>query len=158
MIVDAHVAIDSDSYTAERAAESLERAKVGRAVVFAEARAAQPALQNAYVLEEARRRDWFPFYYLGGNPFTDTRPDELLVPDNLDEYAGIRWHRWIGEGIDRLGQIDRDELEWAVNLMESSELEALTAAAAHYNLPIIFEESLAVTVEFVQRFPSLDII
>ncbi len=42
--------------------------------------------------------------------------------------------------------------------MESPEFEALTSAAASYNLPVMFEESLNVTLEFVLRFPSLDII
>jgi predicted TIM-barrel fold metal-dependent hydrolase len=43
-------------------------------------------------------------------------------------------------------------------MMESPEFEALTAAAAHYDLPFLFEESFSVTLEFVTRYPSLDII
>lgn len=142
----------------ERALEVLRAARVGSAVIFAEARSKDIDAQNRYVLEMARLHGLFPFYYLGGNPVTDTRPDALIVPENLGEYAGIRWHRWVGEGIDRTGALDREELEWAVSLMESPEFEALAAAAAHYNLPVIFEESLSVTLEFVLRFPSLDII
>jgi hypothetical protein len=110
------------------------------------------------VLDTARERGFYPFYYGGGNPWTDSRPDTLDIPENIDEYSGIRWHRWVGEGIDRTGELDESELEWAVSLMESPEFEALTAAAAHYSLPVMFEESFAVTLEFVLRFPSLDII
>lgn len=158
MIIDAHVSIDSRRYPVERAMEVLQASRVQKAVIFAEARAESLAEQNAYVLEVARRYDLYPFYYIGGNPFTDTRADILEIPDNVGDYAGIRWHRWIGEGIDRQGTLDNDELDWAINLMESPEFEAVAAAAAHYNLPVIFEESFAVTLEFVLRYPSLDII
>jgi hypothetical protein len=158
MIVDAHVALDRERYPVEQALEMMSAANVGNAVVSAHPRAADLESQNRYVLRVARERNLWPFYYIGGNPYTDTRPDELITPVNLGDYAGIRWHRWVGTGIDRQGLLDRDELEWAVSLMESSEFEALTSAAALYNLPVMFEESLSVTLEFVLRFPSLDII
>lgn len=158
MIVDAHVALDERRYPVERALEVLAASRISHAVVFADARSSDLDGQNAYVLSAARRHDLFPFYYFGGNPWTDTRPDSLDVPPNLSEYAGIRWHRWVGTGIDREGTLDRDELEWAVSLLESPGFEALAAAAATYNLPVLFEESFAVTLEFVLRYPSLDII
>lgn len=158
MIIDANVSIDSKRYTVERAMQVLAASRIDRAVVSADARSEEPELQNEYVLGAARAHNLYPFYYLGGNPFTDSRPDELRIPDNVSDYAGIRWHRWIGEGIDREGILDRDELEWAVNLMESPEFEAMTAAMAHYNLPILFEESFSVTLELVLRYPSLDVI
>ncbi|HEX6510043.1 MAG TPA: amidohydrolase family protein [Chloroflexota bacterium] len=158
MIVDAHVELDSQRYPIDRALEVLASANITNAVIFAEARSADLAEQNRYVLDVAQRHNLYPFYYIGGNPWTDSRPDELEVPENLGEYAGIRWHRWVGTGIDRQGTLDRDELEWAVSLMESPEFEAITSAAAHYNLPVMFEESLSVTLEFVLRFPSLDIV
>lgn len=158
MIVDANVSIDSNRHTVERALKVLSTSSINRAVVSADPRSEDLEQQNLYVLSAARAHGLYPFYYLGGNPFTDTRPDELRLPDNLADYAGIRWHRWIGEGIDRDGVLDRDELEWAVSLMESPEFEALTAAMAHYNLPISFEESFSVTLELVLRYPSLDVI
>jgi hypothetical protein len=158
MIIDAHVSVDPDRYPAPRAIEVLGAANIESAVIFADARSEDLREGNRYVLDVARAFDLYPFYYLGGNPFTDTRPDRLELPDNIDEYAGIRWHRWIAEGIDRSGQLDRSELEWAISLMESPEFEAITSAAAHYDLPIIFEESYAVTLEFVDHYPSLDII
>jgi uncharacterized protein len=158
MIIDAHVALDSDRYPIERLMRLLSDAKIESAVIFADARSHDIERQNAYVLEAARAHGLYPFYYVGGNPWTDTRPDELIVPENLGEYAGIRWHRWIGESIDREGTLDRDELEWAVSLLESPEFEALASAAATYNLPMLLEEGLSSTLEFVLRFPSLDFI
>lgn len=158
MIVDAHVAVDSDRFPVERALEILGATRTTAAVVFADGRSENLEQQNRYVLDAARKYDIFPFYYIGGNPYTDTRPDELAVPDDLDRYAGIRWHRWVGEGIDRHGELDEAELQWAVNLLESPEFESLASAAALYNLPVIFEESFSVTLELVLRFPALDII
>jgi predicted TIM-barrel fold metal-dependent hydrolase len=158
VIVDAHVSIDRQRFPVGTALDILNAAGIRSAVVFADARSESIDEQNRYVLRVAQEHGLHPFYYLGGNPYTDTRPDELVIPDNLDEYAGIRWHRWVGEGIDRVGGLDQDELDWAVNLMESAEFEALVSAAAHYGLPVLFEESFSVTLEFVLRFPSLDVI
>jgi len=158
MIVDAHVALDRERYPVERALHVLHQARIQRAVVFAHPFAANIQSLNAYVLEVANEHGLFPFYYLGGNPFTDTRPDNLEVPVELSQYAGIRWHRWIGEGVDREGALDQHELQWATNLMESAEFEAFVSAAAFHDLPVMFEESLAVTLEFVLRYPSLDVI
>lgn len=158
MLVDAHVNVDSRRYPVERALSVLSNSKIVRAVIFADPRSADVPSENQYVLRVAQEHDLYPFYYVGGNPWTDTRPDFLEVPDNLEEYAGIRWHRWVGEGIDRDATYDEDEVEWAVSFMETGEFEAFMAAAAHYNLPVLFEESFAVTLEFIQRYPSLDII
>lgn len=158
MPIDAHVSVDQNRFPGERALEVLHQARIQQAVVFADASSEDLAGQNQYVLELARAHDVFPYFYIGGNPWTDTRPDDLLIPDNLGEYAGVRWHRWIGEKVDRDGALDEDELAWAANLMESSEFEAFVSAAAYYGLPVLFEESLAVTLEFVLRYPSLDII
>lgn len=158
MIVDAHVNLDSARYPVERALEVLRAAHIDQAVVFADPRARDLERENSYVLEVSHKYPVIPFYYVGGNPWTDTRPERLEIPDTIAEYAGIRWHRWVGEGVDRQGLLDNDELDWAINLMESAEFEALTAAAAHYNLPVLFEESFAVTLEFALRYPSLDII
>lgn len=158
MIVDANVSIDSARFPVERAMEILGASRTSAAVIFADARSENLAAQNEYVLDVGQAEGLFPFYYFGGNPFTDTRPDQLIVPDNLEAYAGIRWHRWVGEAIDRRGELDESELQWAVSLMESPEFEALVSAAALYSLPVIFEESFSVTLEFILRFPSLDVI
>jgi len=157
MIVDGHVNVDSRRYPIERAMAVFKASRIEQAVIFADARAEDLEAQNQYVLDAAQRYDLFPFWYIGGNPWTDTRM-ELRLPDNLSDYAGIRWHRWIGEGIDREGRLDQDELDWAVNLMESAEFESFVSAAAHYSLPVIFEEGFGVTLEFILRYPSLDVI
>jgi hypothetical protein len=158
MIVDAHVSLDDARYPVERALGALSRSRIQSAIVFADARVHDLTRQNESILTASRAHGLYPFYYIGGNPWTDSRPDDLVIPDNIDEYAGIRWHRWVGAGIDRTGTFDDAELEWAVSLMESPEFEAFVSAAAHYNLPVLFEEGFAVTLEFVQRYPSLDII
>jgi len=158
MIIDAHVNVDPTKFPMQRALDVLAESRIEQAIVFADPRSSDLEASNAYVLREAAHSPVFPFYYIGGNPYTDTRPDELRLPDNLQDYAGIRWHRWAAEGIDRQGLLDQDELDWAIHLMESADFEALTAAATHYSLPIIFEESFAVTIEFALRYPSLDII
>jgi len=158
VIIDAHVNLDSDRYPVEDAMRALSASRIGSAVVFAHPESRDLNTQNRYVLRAARDHGLYPFFYLGGNPWSDSRPDDLEIPDNLDEYAGIRWHRWVGEDFDLEGTPDPGELDWAVSVMESAEFEAFAAAAAHYNLPVIFEESLTVTLEFAVRYPSLDII
>jgi hypothetical protein len=158
MIVDAHVSLDPQRFPMERALHVLQASQIQSAVVFADSGSSDLARANEYVLESASEHELHPFYYIGGNPWTDTRPPELELPDNFLDYAGVRWHRWVGTAVDRTGKVDRDELEWAVDLMESAEFEAFAAAAAHYGMPVMFEESFGVTVEFVLRYSSLDII
>ncbi|HEX8917980.1 MAG TPA: amidohydrolase family protein [Chloroflexota bacterium] len=158
MVVDAHVNVDSQRFPVERALSVLRAARIEHAVIFADPRAADKDETNRYVLQVAREHDLFPFYYLGGNPFTDTRPDNLELPDDIERYAGFRWHRWVAEGVDREGSLDEDELTWAVSLMESPEFEAMASAASLYSMPVMFEESFAVTLEFVLRYPALDVI
>ncbi|MGH2447985.1 MAG: amidohydrolase family protein [Chloroflexota bacterium] len=159
MIVDCHVGIDSERFPIERALAALRAANVGGAVIFADAGARDIEAQNRYVLRVAQSaEDLYPFYYLGGNPFTDTRPDALMIPDDIGDFAGIRWHFWAGEAIDRGGVFDQDELQWAIGLMESAEFESMMSAAAHYDMPIMFEEPFGVTVEFALRYPAVDII
>ena len=120
MVVDAHVNVDSRRFPVENALSDLQQARVEQAVIFADPRAPDKDEANKYVLRVAKEHDLFPFFYLGGAPFTDSRPDTLDIPDDIDRYAGIRWHRWVGEGIDREGKLDEDELAWAANLMESA--------------------------------------
>jgi hypothetical protein len=158
VIADAHVAVDSRRYPADAAVEILRADNIRQAVIFADSRAEDLERENRYVLEAARRFGLIPFLYIGGNPYTDTRPAELELPSDLDAYAGIRWHRWIGESPDRHGRVDLNELDWAVSLFESAEFEAVMSAAAHYDMPVIVEESFAVTVELVRRYPSVDFI
>jgi hypothetical protein len=156
-IVDSHVHIMHDRQRTEETIKRLKRYNIDAAVLFADSESPDLTAENRYVRWSAQEFESYPFYYLGGNPFTDTRMD-LEVPDNLEEYRGVRWHGWFGESVDRTGRVDRHELEFAVMTMERPEFEALMAAIAFYSLPILFEEDFGVTAEFVVRYPNLKII
>ena len=114
----------------------LAAAEADGAVIFAfpedmyritdnpEARAAA----NTYVLEVARRHAHvFPFYFV----WTD-----YVIPDNLSEYAGIKWHR----------HSDEPRYDY-----EDSRCEAFLRAAADRRMAITLEEELKETEAFVDR-------
>lgn len=157
IIIDAHVHISGRDQQTGHVLQQLHRFDVDSAVLFADAESADLNAGNRYVLRSGQEFDCYPFYYLGGNPFTDTRMD-LEIPPNLEEYAGVRWKSWFAESIDRMGRVDRHELEFAVVTMESAEFVGLMSALNFYGHPILFEEDFAVTLEFVRRFPELKII
>jgi hypothetical protein len=157
LIIDAHVHVSAQDYPTAQTLKTLQQFNIERAIIFADPKSADLASENLYVLRSGQEFNCYPFYYLGGNPYTDTRMD-LEVPENLNNYAGLRWHGWFSEARDLVGRIDRHELEFAVNVMESPIFEALMAALAHYRMPIIFEEDFGVTLEFVARFSNLSII
>jgi len=157
IIIDAHVNISGrDQHTGD-VLRALRRVDTDSAIIFADAETVDLAIANRYVLRSGQEFDLYPFYYIGGNPYTDTRAD-LEVSVNLDEYAGIRWHYWFAESEDRTGRVDRHELEFAVMTMESAEFEGLMAALKFYGKPIIFQEDFAVTLEFTRRYGELNII
>jgi hypothetical protein len=157
ILIDARVHVASRRNRTEEVLETLKQADTDTAIIFADALSDDLGAENRYVLRGAQEFDCFPFYYLGGNPFTDTRMD-LEIPVNLEEYAGLRWHGWFGEGPDLTGRVDRHELEFAVMIMESPEFESLMSALAFYDMPVMFEEDFGVTVEFVTRYENLKII
>ncbi len=151
ILIDSHVSVSTHETRTDAALAALKRFDTDSAIIFADSRSDSLVADNRYVLRSGQEFECFPFYYLGGNPYTDTRVD-LEIPDNIDEYAGLRWHRWFGESPDLTGRVDRHELEFAVVQMETPEFEALMAALNHYQMPIIFEEDFAVTLEFVARY------
>jgi Amidohydrolase len=157
IIIDSHVHISGRDRQTGEVLRKLKRYDVDSAVIFADAESADLEASNRYVLLSGQEFDCYPFYYLGGNPFTDTRMD-LEIPVNLEDFAGIRWHGWFAEFEDRTGRVDRHELEFAVVTMESPEFIGLMSALSYYGKPIMFEEDFAVTLEFVRRFPELKII
>lgn len=156
-IVDASVHVSQRNHPTDEVLKALRPFDVDSAIIFADSESPDLESQNRYVLRSGQEFDLFPFYYLGGNPFTDTRMD-LEVPPNIEEYAGVRWHGWFGESPDRAGRVDRHELEFAVMTMETPEFEALMSALAFYSKPILFEEDFGVTAEFVARYGELRII
>lgn len=157
ILIDAHVHVSSRGNSTDAALKALQSVETDSAIIFANAESDDLEAENRYVLRSAQEFDCFPFYYLGGNPFTDNRMD-LEIPTNLDEYAGLRWHGWFGESVDLTGRVDRHELEFAVMIMESPEFEALMAALVFYRMPVLFEEDFGVTAEFVARYANLKII
>lgn len=157
ILIDSRVHVSARRHRAEEVLKVLKRVDTDSAIIFPDAESDDLTAENRYVLRGAQEFDCFPFYYLGGNPFTETRMD-LEIPVNLEDYAGLRWHGWFGEGPDLTGRVDRHELEFAVMTMESPEFESLMSALAFYDMPIMFEEDFGVTVEFVTRYENLKII
>ena len=157
ILIDSRVHVSSRGHRTETVLKDLKQVDTDSAIVFADAESDDLVAENRYVLRGAQEFDCFPFYYLGGNPFTDTRMD-LETPANLEDYAGLRWHGWFGESRDLTGRVDRHELEFAVMTMESPEFESLMTALAFYDMPLMFEEDFGVTVEFVARYENLKII
>lgn len=157
IIIDAHVHISGRDQQTGQVLRQLAQFDVDTAIIFPDAESSDLEASNRYVLRSGQEFECYPFYYLGGNPFTDTRMD-LELPTNLEEYAGVRWHGFFSESADRAGRVDRHELEFAVFIMESPEFVGLMSALNFYSQPIIFEEDFAVTLEFVRRFPELKII
>ena len=157
IIVDAHVNVTQQNCPTDQVLARLSEFDIDTACIFADSESPDLTSENRYVLRTGQEFACSPFYYLGGNPFTDTRMD-LEIPHDLDEYAGLRWHRWFGEGPDRAGRIDHHELDFAVVMMESPEFEAVMAALAYNDKPIIFEEDFGVTSEFIIRYGELNVI
>jgi len=157
ILIDAAVHVSARSMPTGDALAALRRFDTDSAVIFADAQSPDLTADNRYVLMSGQEFDCYPFYYAGGNPFTDTRLD-LENPPNLEDYCGVRWHGWFAESEDRTGRVDRHELEFAVMTMESPEFTGLMSALAFYDMPIMFEEDFAVTLEFVARFPELTVI
>jgi len=90
---------------------------------------------NRYVLEVARARpSLIPFYYVW---------NDYVIPDNLADYAGIKWHRHWNE----------PRYDYADPRCE----EVLKAIRA-LSLPVLIEEEFAHTAAFVARNPGLPII
>lgn len=156
IIVDAHVSISGRNQTGDVLA-ALRQFDVDSAIVFADAASVDLESINRYVLRSGQEFDCYPFFYMGGNPYTDSRLD-LEAPPDLDEYAGVRWHGWFAESEDGTGRVDRHELEFAVMTMESPEFTGIMSALLYYGKPIIFQEDFAVTLEFVRRYEDLTII
>jgi len=155
--IDAHVSISGRDRQTVDVLRQLQRVETDSAIVFADAASPDLESSNRYILRSGQEFDCYPFYYMGGNPYTDTRMD-LEIPPDIEEYAGLRWHGWFAESEDRAGRVDRHELDFAVIIMESPEFTGLMTALAYYGKPVLFEEDFAVTLEFVRRYPELTVI
>lgn len=91
---------------------------------------------NNYVLEVSRsaEEDLYPFYFVW---------NDYIIPENLSDYAGIKWHRHWDEP-----KYDYDDPRCHKMLKAINDL----------NLPVVIEEEYGDTVRFVKDNPGLSII
>lgn len=91
---------------------------------------------NNYALEVSglAEEDLYPFYFVWS---------DYMIPDNLSDYAGIKWHRHWDEP-----KYDYDDPKCHEILKRIKDL----------NLPVLIEEEYDNTVRFVRDNPELEII
>ena len=159
-IIDAHVHIGRYHLPIEHIDALLKREDISRAVVFADPESNDMVEDSTYVLEAAQRLGYYPFYYYGGNAYSGQRPyDELPVPENLNQYKGIKWHCWFSPahdgGLRYSYPIDMDNVR---RQMDAPDFQAVMAAIQALRLPMTFEEHFEVTREFVRRYPDVTLI
>ncbi len=90
---------------------------------------------NDYVLKASKAsRNVYPFYFVW---------NDYLIPKNLDEYRGVKWHRHPDEP-----RYNYDDPRCFQILARIGELR----------LPVLLEEEFENTVLFVKRNPELKVI
>ncbi|KON26483.1 hypothetical protein AC480_05595 [miscellaneous Crenarchaeota group archaeon SMTZ1-55] len=146
-IIDGHVHIGNNKqtkyYTLREMWRDLHEADADGACIFAfpedmyrtvdltEAR----IRANAYVLDVSKTSDdVYPFYFVW---------NDYLLPENLDEYRGIKWHRHADEP-----RYDYDDPKCVKMLERITDLK----------LPVLLEEEFANTQLFVERNPEVTVI
>ena len=159
-IIDAHVHIGRYHLPIEHIDALLKREGISRAVVFADPESDDMVNDSTYVLEAAQRMGYYPFYYYGGNAYSGQRPyKQLPVPDNLNEYSGIKWHCWFSPahdgGLRYSYPIDMDNVR---RQMDAPDFQAVMAAIQTLKFAMTFEEHFEVTCEFVRRYPDVQLI
>lgn len=159
-IIDAHVHIGRHHLPIEEIDTLLKAAGISRAVVFADPESNDMVNDSTYALEAARRMGYYAFYYYGGNAYSGQRPyGRLTVPDNLDQYNGIKWHCWFSpahDGGPRYSYpIDMDDVR---RQMDAPDFQAVMRAIQNLNFAMTFEEHFDVTCEFVRRYPDVTLI
>ena len=91
---------------------------------------------HEYILEIAKNYDHFyPFYFVW---------NDFVIPDNLSEYKGIKWHRHF----------------WSEPEYDYSDprCDKFVEAIQEYDLPVIFEDSYENTKLFCKKYPDLKVI
>jgi len=159
-IIDAHVHIGRYHLPIEEIDTLLKREGISRAIVFADPESDVMVDDSGYVLEAAQQFGYYPFYYYGGNAYSGQRPyDRLPVPDNLDQYSGIKWHCWFSPahdgGLRFSYPINMDEVR---RQMDAPDFHAVMKAIQALKFPMTFEEHFEVTREFVRRYPDVTLI
>ncbi len=146
-IIDAHVHLGNNRqtkyYSLRELRRDLKEAGAQGAVVFAfpedmyrMADSPQSRMRaNEYILRVARAsRNLYPFYFVW---------NDYLIPPNLDEYAGVKWHRHWNEP-----RYDYDDPKCSEMLERIRGLK----------MPVVLEEEYAETLRFVKENPELRII
>ena len=83
---------------------------------------------NEYVLEASQQHEnIYPFYFVW---------NDYIIPDNLESYAGIKWHRHADEP-----RYDYDD----------PKCEAILKRIRDLKLPVTIEEEYEYTVRFIER-------
>src|SRR5207237_9729391 len=108
---------------------------------------------SGYAVEAARRMDDYPFYDYAGKGYSGQRPyDQLPVPDNLDQYNGIKWHCWFSPahdgGLRYSYPINMDNVR---RQMDAPDFQAVMAAIRTLKFPMTFEQTFDVTFELLVR-------
>ncbi len=92
---------------------------------------------NEYILEVSKNIDdivLYPFYFVW---------NDYIIPENLSDYAGIKWHRHWDEP-----KYDYDDPRCGIILDEIKKL----------NLPVVLEEEFEYTFRFVDENPEINVI
>jgi hypothetical protein len=158
-IIDAHVHVGRSHLPMEEVQGLLDEAGADRAVIFADPESPDIPGDNLYVLEKAQTTGHIPFFYIGGNAYSQNRPFPCLPdPETLEPYRGIKWHCWFTPGHDFGGaHLGMNEAQVKDALTEPG-MEALMDKAAGMGIPVNFEEHFDVTIQFVDLYPQINVI
>jgi len=146
-IIDAHIHCGDKKNTKyfpiEQVEEALKEANATGAVIFAFPEDIYRIVDepdwrraaNEYVLEVAKSRpNIFPFYFIW---------NDFYLPENLDEYLGVKWHRHADEP-----RYDYDALGCRKALERIKELQ----------LPVVLEEEFDNTARLINENPDINFI
>lgn len=157
-IIDAHVHMGRYHLTLDRVGWILEKSGIDEAVIFADPESPDIPGDNNYCVQIAESTGkYYPYFYIGGNAYSYDRPyPEIYLPENFDQFKGIKWHCWLTPGHD-VGGIRYDK-EAVRQEMDSKAFEDVVQELVRRDVPVNFEEHFEITVEFVERYPDLNVI